>query len=150
MDAIKRHGSLLVGTVLLGALLTVEPGNGHGQTLMDRAQIPVRGWIYGFAPMPYWGYWYSPCYPFASCSAYQQFQTLERRRERFEELARAPQPAPQNRNDFPLGRGSGEPTTSTDADVQPGYVGSGQIRDRYLESGDFRPEFLNGRVHPSR
>jgi hypothetical protein len=117
---------------------------------MDRGQILAPGWVYGFAPMPYWGYWYSPCYPFASCWAYQQFQTLERRRERFEELARAQQPAPQHRNGFPLGRRSGEPTTSADAAMQPGYAGSGQIRDRYLESGDFLPEFLNGRVRPYR
>ena len=148
---VSRDGSSLFGTVLLGALLTVAPGSGYAQALMDRGQIqPAPGWGYGFAPIPYWSYWYNPCYPFASCWAYQQFQMFERRRERFEELARAPQPGPPIPSGLPLGHRSAEATSSDDGDVQPAYFGSGRIRDGYRKSGDFLPEFLDGRVRPSR
>lgn len=145
----------LAGAILLGALTSAEPGNGYGQTPAERGPINVQavpgwGWPYGAASMPYWGYWYSPCYPFASCSAYQQFQMLERRRERFEEMARGQQAPPQTRNGFPLGRRNGEAKGSNDAGVRPAYVGSGQLRDQYQETGDFLPEFLDGRVRPSR
>lgn len=145
----------LAGTILLGALAAAEPGNGYGQSPAGRGQINVQaapgwGWPYGAASMPYWGYWYSPCYPFASCSAYQQFQMLERRRDRFDELARGQQLPPQTRNGLPLPRRNGEAKRSNDPDVRPAYVGSGQLRDQYQETGDFLPEFLDGRVRPSR
>ena len=109
---------------------------------------PGWEWGYGPAPMPYWSYyWYSPCYPFASCSSYQQFQALEKRRERFDALGREQTPRPRTRDGFPLGSGGG--TTASEADVQPDYAGSGKIREQYRKSGEFLPDFLSGKVRPS-
>jgi hypothetical protein len=148
------RGSRLAGAILIAAFAAIQSGMGHAQTVTDRGQLvrpaPGWGWPYGPAWMPYGGYWYSPCYPFASCAAYQQFQMLERRQERSEELAREQQPPPQTRNGFPLTRHRGEATTSSDADVQPDYRGSGQTREQYRESGDFLPEFAHGKVRPGR
>jgi len=154
MSAIGRRGWPVVGAILIAASAAVQSGNGNGQTLTDRGQIvvpaPGWGWPYGPAWMPYGGYWYSPCYPFASCAAYQQFQMLERRRERSEELARVQQPPAQMLNGFPLTRRSGEAAIASDADVQPDYLGSGQIRDQYQKSGDLLPEFAQGKARPKR
>lgn len=140
MSAMRRLVFRIVWTSLFAGLLTMAAFPGH-------AQIPGRGpmlWPYDPALMPYGGYWYSPCYPFASCWTYQQFQIQERRRERFEELAREQQAPPQNRSGFPLTRHVGEAKPPAAANVQPAYVESGQVRDEYQQSGDFLPEFLNG------
>jgi hypothetical protein len=110
----------------------------------------MLGWPYDPTLMPYGGYWNSPCYPFASCWTYQQFQIQERRRERFEELARGQQPPTQARSGFPLNRRDGEAETLTDADVQPAFIESGQVRGEYQQSGDFLPEFLNGKGRSRR
>ncbi len=149
MNAIGKRTSLVVRTILFVGLATVPAV--YGQTNMPPA--PVWGWPYD--AMPYWGYWYSPCYPFASCAAYLQFQILERRRERFEELRREEQPPAsvgmQTWGGLAAGRGRGQVIKPTDeTDVQPDYIGSGQLRDEHQGSGDFLPEFLDGRVRPSR
>ena len=94
-------------------------------------------------------------YPFVSCSAYQQFQILERRQERLEELRRGQQTPPsvvmQNKGATVADRDSGQATRPTnDADVRPDYIGSGRIRDQYAGSGEFLPEFLDRTVRPSR
>ena len=145
-------GALVVRAVLLAGSVTVMAGLGYGQTAAVQAQInrpraPMWGWPYDLTVMPYWGYWYSPCYPFASCAAYQQFQILERRRERWEELRRGQQPPAsvgiQSRGGFP--------TPQTDeAQIQPEYIRSGQIRDQYQGSGDVLPEFLDSQLRHSR
>jgi hypothetical protein len=110
----------------------------YGQTAAVQAQIMQSvpmGSPWGPAVFPYWGYWYSPCYPFASCLAYQQFQMLERRQERWEELRRGAQP--RAAESVPV-RAATPPVN--DADVKPEYKGS----------GEFLPEFLDGRVRPGR
>ena len=43
---------------------------------------------------------------------------------------------------------SGVPPRTNDADVVPGYLGSGQIRDKYRESGALLPEFMDGSIGP--
>ena len=110
-----------------------------GQTTIVPAQVYMQpapwAWPWGPAVLPYWGYWYSPCYPFASCLAYQQFQTLERRQERWEELRRGQQP--QAAVPIPA-RAATAPVN--DADVRPEYKGS----------GEYLPEFLDGRVRPGQ
>jgi hypothetical protein len=142
----RRFRPSAVRIIFLAALFTCPAGYGQVRVVL----VPMWGWPYAPALLPYGGHWYSPCYPFASCSPYQ-FQILERRRERSEELARVQQPpvGAQTRHGFPIGRTGGTKTPS-DADVQPDYKRSGQIRDQYQKSGDFLPEFLNGRVGPSR
>jgi hypothetical protein len=156
VNTIGQRTSLVVQAILFSGLVTVLPATGYGQTPI-RGQTnlrlaPVWGWPYDPTLMPYWGYWYSPCYPFASCWAYQQFQILERRQERWQELGREQQPPPvgiQTWGGFPAARGRAHATTPSDgADVQPDYAGSGQIQDQYQRSGDFLPEFLDGRVRP--
>jgi hypothetical protein len=129
--------------MFLAGLLTMGACPVHGQ--VPAARVPMLGWPYDPTLMPYGGYWSSPCYPFASCWTYQQFQILERRRARFEELARGQQPPPQTWNGFPLNRHDDNAKTFADADVRPAFIESGQVRDEYQESGDFLPEFLHGR-----
>jgi len=143
MGASSRVRALLLVAVVLNL--------GYPLAIPARAQglmhpTIVRGWL--FDPgLTQWGYWYSPCYPFVSCFAYQQFQIWERRQERLEEL-RSGQAQPsfgvQNTGTGLADRGGGRTTRSTnDADVQPAYADSGRIRDQYAGSGDFLPEFLD-------
>jgi len=151
MNAIGERTSLVVRIILCIGLASLPAV--YGQTNMP--PVPAWGWPYGLAPMPYWGYWHSPCYPFASCAAYLEFQSLERRRERFEDLRREEQPPAsagvQTWGGLAAGRGPGQVTRPTDeTDVQPAYIGSGQVRDEHRGSGDFLPEFLDGRIRPSR
>jgi hypothetical protein len=108
---------------------------------------PARGEPYDPPPMPYRAHGYGRCYPFASCASYRQFQILEQRRQQSEELRRKQQ-SPVTFGKSPQG---GQSTTPTDeAEVQPDYIGSGQIRDQYQESGETLPEFLDRGVLPSR
>jgi hypothetical protein len=148
MDTMKRGGLSLASAILLATLAAFQSGKVYCQTSMDRGQINPPGWGRPHGPVyiPPNGYGYGPCYPFASCSAYQQFQILERRRERSEELAR--EQSPQTRNDFPLNPRGGEAAITSDADVQPDFLESGQIRDEYHDSGDLLPEFVDGRGRP--
>ena len=111
----------------------------YGQTAAVPAQIYMQSvpWASPLGPtvLPYWGYWYSPCYPFASCMTYQQFQILERRQERWDELRRGPQ---LRAAESVPARAATPPVN--DADVKPEYKGS----------GEYLPEFLDGRVRPSQ
>jgi hypothetical protein len=132
----------VVRTIFLAGVLTMGVCPVHGQVAAIR--VPMLGWPYDPTLMPY-GYWNSPCYPFASCWTYQQFQILERRRQRFEELARGQQTPLQTRNGFPPNRHDEKAKAPTDADVRPAFIESGQVRDEYQQSGDFLPEFPHGR-----
>lgn len=132
----------VVRAVLLAGSVTVMAGLGYGQNTADQRQFnlqlaPMLGWPYDPVVVPYWGYWYSPCYPFASCVAYQQFQILERRRERQEELSRGQQPPAS----VGIQTRVGVPTPQSDeAQIQPEYAGTGRIREQYQRSGEFLPE----------
>lgn len=148
MNAMRRLAPWIVRTILLAGLLTTVACPVLAQVPAVRA--PMLGWPYDPGLMPYGGYWYGPCYPFASCWTYQQFQIQERRRERFEELGRGQQPAPQTQSGFPLNRRDAPAKTPIDADVLPAFIESGQVRGDYRESGDFLPEFLNGSARPRR
>jgi len=124
----------------------------RAQTTMQ----PVITWGWPYDPMLVrWAYWYSPCYPFVSWSAYDQFQVWERRQERFEELRRGQQTLPsvgmQNKGATVADRDGGRARSSTnDADVRPDYIDSGRIRDQYAVSGEVLPEFLDCSVRPFR
>ena len=161
MNVALRFTSLGFRAALIGGFATVVVSTGYSQMTLGRSQIvvqpvPTWAWPYGPLPMPYpyWGPWYSPCYPFASCWAYQQFQIQERRRERLEELRRGQPPAPglgvETGRGLGADRGLSQMLPSSDADIQPNYLGSGQIRDEYRQSGKFLPQFLEGNVRPSR
>jgi len=118
--------------LLIAGMLSVSA---HGQTVIVPPQPAPWAWPYGTTVMPYWGYWHSPCYPFASCMAYQQFQILERRQERWEKLRRGQE----SQASAPISAGA--PTAPVnDANVKPAYKGS----------GEYLPEFLDGRVRPGR
>jgi hypothetical protein len=148
------RGSLMVRTSLLAALAAMGPGPGYGQVPMRGLTavqpVIIWGWPYDPALMQ-WGYWYSPCYPFVSCSAYQQFQLWERRQERLDQLRHGhPMPAPagiQNKGAAMPGRAT---RATNDADVRPDYIESGRIRDQYARSGEVLPEFLDRPAGPSR
>jgi hypothetical protein len=151
--------SLTVRTVVLTATTAVGVGLGLGHVPAVRAQTTMQpaiiwGWPYGPMLMP-WGYWYSPCYPFASCSAYQQFRIWERRQERLEELRRGQQ-GPSSVGIQDMGAtvaardGDRAKRATNEADVRPDYIDSGRIRDQYAGSGEVLPEFLDRSVVPSR
>ena len=110
----------------------------YAQTAIVPAQVYMQpapwAWPYGPAVMPYWGYWYSPCYPFASCIAYQQFLILERRQERWEELRRGQQQA----------------AVPIPAGAVTAAVNNTDVRPQYKGSGEYLPEFLDGTVRPGR
>src|SRR5262245_39396012 len=120
-----RTNSWRVVTLALSVACTLAPVSAHGQTVIVPAQVYMQPgpWAspYGPTVMPYWGYWYSPCYPFASCMAYQQFQILERRQERWEDLRRGQQSHPPS----PISMGS-TTVPLNDMDVKPEYRGSGE------------------------
>lgn len=133
----RTRPSRVVPLVLLAVGMLSIPA--YGQTAIVPTQVYMQPapWAspWGLTVLPYWGYWYSPCYPFASCMAYQQFQILERRQERWEELRRG-QP-PQTAAPTPA-RAATAPLN--DSDVRPEYKGS----------GEYLPEFLDGTVRPGR
>ena len=156
-----KCASLVARGTVVASLFAVFVAPGYSQMRVGRTQTVIRpaptwGWAYDPALMPYWTPWYSPCYPFASCSAYQQFQLQERRRQRIEELRREPPPplpsfGKENREGLTAGRGMGQaPPRPNDADVQPRYRESGHIREKYRESGELLPEFLDGSLRPPR
>ena len=160
MIELRKRASLVVRATLVVGWIAVMLTPGYGQMPGRQGHNVVQPttiwqWPYDPALMLYWFPWYSPCYPFASCLAYQQFQRQERRRERLEEL-RKPQPSPatsgsENRGGLTAGLGiSGVPPRTNDADVVPGYLGSGQIREEYRESGELLPEFMDGSIGPRR
>ena len=151
MNLATRLASLVFRAAVLVGFNAVIVSPGYSQMPVGRGQIviqPVPTWVWPYDPalMPYWGSWYSPCYPFASCSAYQQFQIQERRRERLEELRREQPTSPA----LGINTWRGQVPSTNDANVQPDYLGSGQIRGEHRKSGEFLPEFLEGKVHPSR
>jgi len=127
-------GMSVVRTILLAGVVTTMA-------------CPARGEPYDPTLMPNRVHGYGHCYPFASCASYRQFQILEQRRQQSEELRRQQQ-VPVTLEKPPQG---GRSTTPTDeAEVQPDYIGSGQIREQYQESGETLPEFLDRGVLPSR
>lgn len=133
------------------------------------------GWGWGnlplFAPYPplftpsladdpfYRGYWYFPypyafpCYPFASCAAYSRDRVFERRRERFAELqSRAEQQALSAGIETRGGwraKQQNALSRSTDHDIRPEHLNSGEIRPEYSRSGEYLPEFLNDSAPPT-
>jgi len=124
----KRPASLFLVALLAGLFSVVA----LGQTVIVPAPWALP---YGPTVMPYGGYWYSPCYPFASCAAYQQFQILERRQERWDELRRRQQ-------------SQASPSIPSAAAIAP--VNNVDVRPEYKGSGEYLPEFLSGKVRPGR
>jgi len=143
---IKRCALILLGTLVgLG-------GAANGQTSAAPNQFFVQQfWMWPYDPaLPYASPWYSPCYPFASCAAYRQFQLQERRREHFAELRREHPSPPPVQFDAARGAGPRQVAPTNDAEVQPAYVGSGRIREEHRRSGEYLQEFLNRQSGPVR
>lgn len=110
------------------------------------SRLPGR-YVY---PEWYLPYGYSACYPFASCTAYRQYQQLERRRERERELGRPPDGPPSGVQTWSGWQGEahrrvppGDPANAT-----PEYEEAGRVRPEFEDSGEFLPEFLDGRARP--
>ena len=135
----KRCALILLGTsVGLGSAA-------NGQTSAAPYQFfGQQFWMWPYdTALPYANPWYSPCYPFASCAAYRQFQLQERRRERFAELRREQPSPPPVQLDAWRGAAARQVAPTNDADVQPAYVESGRIREEHRHSGEYLQEFLN-------
>lgn len=95
-----------------------------------------------FHSSPYLGYWFhSPCYPFATCAAFHQYQSnmrreqrLRRLRDQSEQKAFGVLPFTQQRN-TKLYR-------TDENEILPGARGYSQIRSEYKDAGEYRSEFL--------
>jgi hypothetical protein len=153
--------------VLLAAVITAAAAQVDAQppsTMRAESRAVIQfgmgwGWPYDpslWADPLYPGYyWYTPCYPFVSCAEYLRQQMLDRRRQRMEELGKRDEQAlppvgietwgglPANQ------RRRAEAPRTPDEQIQPGYEDRGQVRPEYRGTGDFLPEFLEGRVRPS-
>lgn len=134
----------------IAAFLFVQ--SGYAQTTvvqMGRFGDPLMS-PYPFYPgySIYPDYWVSPCYPYVSCAAYQQQQIFERRQERFRQLRReTEQPA------AGVQTNPGPAVNKAPSDVhqiQGEYQGASQPRPQYETSGEYLPEFLEGKVRPNR
>lgn len=68
------------------------------------------------------------CYPFVSCTEYQQWQTYERRKAREQALGQQP---PQSLPAAPLHIAPSNPET-----VRPEFAESGTVREQYRGSGE--------------
>jgi hypothetical protein len=96
----------------------------------------ARPGYYWYSPYP--GYWHSPCYPFASCTALLQYRVLERRLQRREELRRHdPEPSP------PAAMPMGPP--GPESELRPEYRDSGKARPEFDGVGALRPDLLQRR-----
>ena len=156
-----RQASLTIVTLVVGQVGCEQP-----RAVADtpnRLSIELSaGYIW--SPEPYlWHdpryagyYWYSPCYPFASCAAFLQYQRLERRRERFQALQRegerkSPEVGIETWGGWPENyqRRATAPRTA-EAEIQPEYRSSSQTRPEYDEAGEFLPDFLERRERTSR
>jgi hypothetical protein len=132
VNTVGKRTSTVVWTILLAGIVTAMAG-------------PVRAEPYDPTLIPHRAY--GRCYPFASCVAYRQFQILEQRRQQSEDLRRRQQPPASIGIQTP---GSFATTPTDEAEIQPDYIESGQIRDEYQGSGEILPELLERRVRPSR
>ena len=156
-----RRASLAIVTLVVGQVGCELPS--AFADAPDRLSIELSAG-YTWAPEPYlWHdpryagyYWYSPCYPFASCAAFLHYQMLERRRERFQALQRE---AERKSTEVGIETWGGWPENyqrrataprTAEAEIQPEYRSSSQSRPEYDASGEFLPGFLEGRERTPR
>jgi len=151
----------LAGVILLSGQVGCEQPCALAQT-WDRASLELSaghawpGEPYPSHDVPYADYYYSPCYPFASCGALLQYRMLERRRERFEALRKesereSPEVGIETRGGWPENyqRRTTAPRTA-EAEIQPDYRASSQARPEYGDTGEFLPEFVERREREPR
>jgi hypothetical protein len=125
---------------------------GHSQAVvgqMDLSGDPMIG-LYPFYPaFPFYpGIWVSPCYPYATCTAYRQQQVLESRQERLRQLRWESEQRAAAVQSSPAHAVNRAPA---DVDqIQRQYLGASQRRPQYESSGEYLPEFLDGRLRPGR
>lgn len=95
-----------------------------------------------FHSPPYLGYWFhSPCYPFATCAAFHQYQSNIRREQRLRRLR--DQSEQRAFNVLPFTQQRNTKLYRTDEnEILPGVRGYSQIRPEYKDAGVYLPEFL--------
>lgn len=146
---IKRVGfaAYRAFSISIAILLLAQPG--QAQTTLIRPRAPLM-WLYPLDPgYPFYpGYWMSFCYPYVSCAAYQQQQIFERRQERFEQLRKETQQPAAGVQINPVPAAKSPPTDIRQ--IQPRYLGASQLRPQYETTGDYLPEFLEGKTRPGR
>jgi len=103
-------------------------------------------------PIPYLDLWYGgwPCYP-GPCMSYQQFKIWERRLERERELGQPPpSPPPMGIEAWHAWPGNAlrRVPEADPANAVAQYEESGRVKEEYRDSGEFLPEFLEGRARP--
>lgn len=94
-----------------------------------------------FHSSPYLGHWFhSPCYPFASCVAFHQYQSNIRREQR---LRRLRDQSEQKALDvLPFTQQRNTRLYRTDENqILPELRGYSQIRPEYKDAGGYLPEF---------
>jgi hypothetical protein len=124
---------------------------GHAQAVvqMDVSGDPMIGSYLFYPGFPiYPGIWVSPCYPYATCMAYRQQQVLESRQERLRQLRWESEQRAAALQSNPAHAVNRAPA---DVDqIQRQYLGASQRRPQYESSGEYLPEFLDGRLRPGR
>jgi len=116
------------------------------------ADLHMQGPLLFVQPLPYLDLWYGdwPCY-LGPCMSYEQFRMWERRLERERERSRPPQVPPpmgiEAWHGWPGNAVRRIPETDP-ANVTAEYGESGRVKEEYEASGEFLPEFLEGRVRP--
>ena len=125
---------------------------GHAQVMAVQMPLPGDPMIGLYPVYPgfpiYPGIWVSPCYPYATCTAYRQQQVFESRQERVRQLRRDSEQRAAALQSNPAHDVNRAPA---DIDqIQPQYLGTSQRRPQYERSGEYLPEFLDGRLGPGR
>ncbi|MCC7547155.1 MAG: hypothetical protein IT532_05270 [Burkholderiales bacterium] len=103
----------------------------------------MMGWYIPFA--------YGPCHPAGGCLTYGQFRAWERRRERERELGRPPDTPPPMGIEAWHGWPGNAKRRLPEADPDNAtslYGEAGRVKEQYERSGEFLPEFLEGRARP--
>ena len=145
---LNARASLRMWRVLVTLIAALGFGQfGHAQPLVQTDPMIGSYPFYPAFPI-YPGIWVSPCYPYAGCTAYRQQQVLESRQERLRQLRRDSE-----QRAAAVQSGPADAVNRAPADVdqiQRQYLGTSQRRPQYESSGEYLPEFLDGRLPPGR
>lgn len=153
----KRCQSKLLAVMLwlVTASISLYADRSDSSNLFTDGRIIIQMGGYGlydpfiYPALPYPGYlFYSPCYPFATCAAFYQYQSLMRRKQRLQRLrdqseqrAFGISPLTQQRN--------AKFHRTDESEILPGIRSYSQIRPEYKGVGEYLPEFLEKKTSPS-
>lgn len=147
--------------IIVSCLLAVSASFYAGKSVSSNLYVDgrmvgdVRLGVYGagdaaiFHTFPYLGHgFYSPCYPFANCIVFHQYQSLVRRQQRAQRQQRnqsAGQPVFGGIPAFAQQQ-TQKSFRTNENEILPEIRGYSQIRSEYKGVGEYLPEFLQKRT----